>query len=68
MHEHSLGTMCVLTLLNHTLPRVRTLRQSWKGSLFNNSWKPMDRGYSKLRTHTALGSYGGARPRGIGPS
>jgi hypothetical protein len=25
------------------------------------------RGYSKLRTHTALGSYGRARPRGKGP-
>jgi hypothetical protein len=23
--------------------------------------------YSKVRTHTALGSYGRARPRGIGP-
>ena len=26
------------------------------------------RGYSILRTHTALGSYGKARPRGIGPA
>ena len=25
------------------------------------------RGYSKLRRHTALGSYGGAGPRSIGP-
>ena len=26
------------------------------------------RGYSKLRTHTALGPYGGSMPRSIGPS
>ena len=27
---------------------------------------PLYRGYSKLRTRTALGSYGRAMPRGIG--
>ena len=35
----------------------------------NRGWTPLHyRGYSKLRTHTAVGPYGRSIPRSIGPS